>query len=41
MMLFYLISCETSHTFTINADSIEKPNIHYGDSIKFNNPLKK
>lgn len=37
----YLSSCSTSTRFTINADSIEKPQINFSDSTSFTNPLNR
>lgn len=37
----YLTSCSTQTKFSIVADSIENPNIHFSDSTTFKNPLKK
>lgn len=35
----YLSSCSSKTSFSIIADSIEKPNINFSDSTKFTNPL--
>lgn len=32
----YLSSCSTHTEFSLNADSIEKPNINFSDSTSFN-----
>lgn len=31
----YLSSCSTSTKFSINADTIDNPNIHFSDSTNF------
>lgn len=36
---YLLESCTTSHSFTINADKIENPSIHYADSASVVNPF--
>lgn len=32
MLMILTISCSTKTSFSINADSIERPNIHFTDS---------
>lgn len=36
-----LTGCTSSHSFTINAESIDKPSITYGDSVRVVNPFSK
>ncbi|QCS36298.1 hypothetical protein [Capybara microvirus Cap1_SP_222] len=38
LILFFSFSCSTTHSFSVTADSMEKPNIVYRDSINAQKP---